>query len=309
MNIRFVIFSLLLLSLFGCGNGGGTANQMNEGELKLGVDNSYSLLMQSIIPVYENTYNKAHVVATYASEEEILRKLYADSIQEAILSRPLTEEELNYFKSQKKFPEQLKIAVDAIAFIVHPENPDTVFTIKQIEEVMAGRINTWSGIQSGNSTGEIRVVFPESGSGERRYVKESILKNSAEPSNLAVKNVNELIDYVSQNKGAIGVISGAWISDEEDQVSQDFRGKIKIIRVIDSTNVVDPRKPFGPAMGYIAMKEYPYRRDVWAIRTGLTGSVATHFLSFLANEDGQRIVRTMGMVPVKMDIRLIQIKE
>jgi len=309
--MRINIFSLIVLSslVIACGNGGGTSTQMNEGELKLGVDNSFNLLLKSIIPVYENIYNKTHISALYKSEEDIIRLLYADSIEEAIISRPLTQEELDYFKSQKKFPEQLKIAVDAIAFIVHPENSDTVFTIKQIEDVMAGRLNNWHAIKNNNEAGEIRVVFPESGSGERRYVKESILKNSAEPSNLAVKNVNELIEYVSQNKGAIGVISGAWISDEEDQVSKDFRGKIKIIRVIDSTNVVDPRKPFGPAMGYIAMKEYPYRRDVWAIRTGLSGSVATHFLSFLANEDGQRIVRTMGMVPVKMDIRLVQITE
>ena len=108
--------------LASCGNYDTTAQGISSGELKIGVDESYSLMMQSQIPVYQQIYDKAKINPTYSTEEEIIRLLLADSIQAAIINRPLSQAELDFFASKQRIPESVKIATDAIALIIHQEN-------------------------------------------------------------------------------------------------------------------------------------------------------------------------------------------
>jgi phosphate transport system substrate-binding protein len=64
-----------------------------------------------------------------------------------------------------------------------------------------------------------------------------------------------------------------------------------------------------PFQAYILDQSYPYRRDVYVIRTGLKGTLGTGFASFLAGEKGQLIIHKMGMVAAKAPVRTIKIKE
>ena len=162
--MKKLFFSALVGALLAsCGNYDQSAPGISSGELKIGVDESYSLMMQSEIPVYQQIYDKAKIKPTYSTEEEIIRLLLADSIQAAIINRPLSQAELDFFASKQRLPESVKIATDAIALIIHQENQDTVLTLDQAKQVLGGQITNWNQINPSNKNGDIRIIFDHNG--------------------------------------------------------------------------------------------------------------------------------------------------
>jgi len=116
-------------------------------------------------------------------------------------------------------------------------------------------------------------------------------------------------EFYSDAKVAIGVISVSWLSDREDATAKAIRGKVKTIGVINDKTKYQSKMARGPYQAYIYDQSYPYRRDVYAIRTGLKETVGTGFVSFLAGEKGQLIIHKMGMVAAKSPVRTIKIKQ
>ena len=114
------------------------AETITSGTLKLGVDESYSLLMDTEVFTYTHLNKYARIESTIAPEAEIVKALLADSIQAAVIGRALTEEELAYFKSIQRLPESFLIARDGVALIVHP-GARVVFRHRQFVEPTATR--------------------------------------------------------------------------------------------------------------------------------------------------------------------------
>ncbi len=307
--MRNAIVIVLLLSGLACGNYDRSGESISSGTLKLGVDISYSMMMESEIDVFQEFYSDAKVNAQYLPETEVIQLLLKDSIQGAIINRKLTDEELKMFESKKRFPEMVRIAIDGVAFIVHPASLDTALTTDQIKSIMSGKVKSWKEV-GGKTKGDIRVVIDNKASCNARFVREEFLQNAPIPENFFATEKNEdVIAYVASHPEAIGVISVSWLSDREDATAKAIRGKVKPIGVINDKNKYQAKMPRGPYQAYIYDQSYPYRRDVYAIRTGLKETVGTGFVSFLAGEKGQLIIHKMGMVAAKSPVRTIKIKQ
>jgi phosphate transport system substrate-binding protein len=307
--MKNIIVIVLLLSGLACGNYDRSGDSISSGTLKMGVDISYRLMMESEIDVFQEFYSDAKVNALYLPETEVIQLLLKDSIQGAIINRKLTDEELKMFSANKRFPEMVRIAIDGVAFIVHPDNKDTSMTTDQIESIMSGKSKSWNEL-GGKSKGNIRVVIDNKASCNARFIREEFLHNSAIPENFFATEKNEdVIEYVAAHPEAIGVISVSWLSDREDATAKAIRGKVKTIGVINDKNKYQSKMARGPYQAYIYDQSYPYRRDVYAIRTGLKETVGTGFVSFLAGEKGQLIIHKMGMVAAKSPVRTIKIKQ
>ena len=128
------------------------------------------------------------------------------------------------------------------------------------------------------------------------------------PSNFyALKSNSEVIDYVSKNKGAIGLVSVNWIADDDDPATRAFKSKIKIAAV--SHPYLSPGTYSMPDQGSIYDKSYPFTRTVYLVSRETFRGLASGFVTFFAAEQGQRIVLKSGLVPATMPIRLVQIKK
>jgi phosphate transport system substrate-binding protein len=116
-----------------------------------------------------------------------------------------------------------------------------------------------------------------------------------------VNNNEAVIDYVSQNKNALGLIGLEWISDKDDSVSNSFLNRIRVMSVAgDSTH-------FKPYQAYLALKYYPLVRRITMLSREPRHGLGTGFMAFVASERGQRIVLKAGLVPVTMPIRIVEI--
>ena len=271
------------------------------GFLEIAIDESLRPLMDAEVNVFEALYKHADNKSSYYPEAEAIDALMSDSVRLAVVTRRFTQEEKDYFKKIKITPTELDVAISAVALIVHQENPDTLINMDQIKALLQGKINRWSELGSKNKAG-IEIVFDNPNSGLIRHLKDSVAQVQTLPTNtFAVKNNEAVIDYVSQNKNALGLIGLEWISDKDDSVSNSFLERVKVMSVAgDSTH-------FKPYQAYLALKYYPLARRITMLSREARKGLASGFMAFVASERGQRIVLKAGLVPVTMPLRIVEV--
>lgn len=309
---KIYIFIITLLTSFSCNynpRAGLEEETPTRGKIRLGVDECYTLLLQAELDVFQNIYENAHIIALYKPEIDVINDLINDSIRVAILSRQLADDEIEYFQSRKIYPKHTLIAYDAIAFIIHKKNNDSLITYNQIKSIFEGKISNWSQINSRNYNGNLKVVFDNNKSSTVRYIVEKFnLKGKLPNYCYAVYNNEEVIKYVEKNLNALGVISVSWIADKDDSVSKGFLKRIKVVAISDED---DPGNIYyyKPYQGFIADKSYPFIREVYAINRESFSGLGSGFVQWIASDQGQRVVLKMGLVPATMPIRLIKTKK
>ncbi len=306
-NLIGICFVLFIASC-----GGGT-NQKNSdtptaGKIKVGVDDSYRLLMEAERYTFEAMYKYASIDTVFKTEADVINDFMNDSLPMIVVNRKLSEQQVAYLKERQYIPKTTKIAIDAIALIVNNENPDTALFFQTVKDIFQGKITSWNQVNKKSKLKDLKVVFDNFKSGNPRYFKERFALESFPATCFAAQSNSEVINYVEKNPNAIGVISVNWISDPADTVSHNFLKRFKVIGIaLEGDN--DPgTKFYRPFQGYIAEGAYPFTRDVYCINRQPYSGLAYGFSSFMAGEKGQFIVLHSGLVPAAMPVRLVEIK-
>jgi len=299
----FTTVSLLWISCAERDKTGKVLDTITTGEITIAVEEGYKPVIASCIDVFDSIYRTAKINPRYVSEGEAVNALIQDSVQVIIIGRQLTLKESEYFQSRGFSPPTTAIAYDALAIILHPENQDTVLTEQQVQSLLSGKTTAWKEINPKSALGNIQLVFDNPMSGTLRYVQDSIIAGqelSKQAS--ALKSNAEVIEYVSKNKSAIGIISANWISDTDDGGVQKFMREIKIADVAKETG----KEGYGPYQAYLATGDYPYKRTVYIINAqARRNGLGAGFASYLA-KDGQRIMLKDGLLPANAVTRLIK---
>lgn len=301
---------IILLFLASCGEGSGSKETDNptHGKIKVGIDDSYRLLMDTEIYTFETLYKYAKFDTVYRNESEIVDLFMKDSVPLMFISRKLTVDEEKYLNSRQFIPKTTLIAFDGLVFIVNPGNPDTNLYYDKIEGIFKGVIKTWKQVNPKSKLGDIKVVFDNYKSCNPRYIREKFNLANLPSSCFAVNSNADVISFVTKNPNSIGVISVNWISDKEDTVSNRFLKQIKVVGVSSPGNN-DPGSTFyKPYQAYIAQGDYPFTRNIYCINRQTYRGLAFGLSSFVAGEKGQLIVLRSGMVPAAMPVRIVEIK-
>lgn len=303
---KILIFKALALLWISCterDKSSKVLDTITTGEITIAVEEGYKPVIASCIDVFDSIYRTAKIIPQYVSEGEAVNALIQDSVQVIIVGRQLTIKETEYFKSRGFSPPTIPIAYDALAFVLHPSNRDTVLTIQQVKDVLVGKITAWKDINPKSKLGTLQLVFDNPASGTLRYVRDSVIAGqelSKQAS--ALKNNEDVIDYVSKNKNAIGVISANWISDTDDGGVQKFMREIKIADVAKETG----KEGYGPYQAFLATGDYPFKRTIYVINAqARRNGLGAGFASYLA-KDGQRIMLKDGLLPANAVTRLIK---
>jgi phosphate transport system substrate-binding protein len=295
---------------FACGGGGkpgkGPVDTPTSGKATVGSDDSYRMIMKTQENIFEEFYLEADVSFRYGSETEMLRLLLADSIRFAVLSRKLSPEEEQVVKTTKRLdPTYIKIAYDAVALIVHPDNPVSELSQKELKQLFSGEKTFWA---SKGKSDSIKIVFDSNGSSNARYIRDSLVGPGLPfPANcFATKGHEDVISFVSKNPSAMGVIGVNWISDKDDSLSHSFMKQIKVLAVESKIIPESFNKPF---QAHIAKGNYPLTRPVYIVKCEIGTGLGTGFAGFIAGEKGQKIILKSGLVPATMPIRIVNINK
>ena len=317
-----VIAALILLAVASTGCGGKKANMQPAPMAKVACDESFENIMEQEINVYEYIYPKEDVLAYYLPENACIDSIMAmGSVKAAVVSRPPTEQEVSYLRSNKKVVHQKKIAVDALAIIVNLANPVEIMSRKDIAEILSGDVTRWDQVEP-CKLGEIKVIFDHQGSSTVKYMRDSIMNGRPFGPNVsAVKTNPEVFKAVAENKNAMGVIGVSWVSsdmrgqeksveelaqavEKSDTTQLDFNADVKVLK-IRGNDVVAAYKPY---QAYIFDGSYPLYRSVYMISTAPGGTIAHRFYSFVTGFQGQKLIQMTGILPATVRPRMVQVE-
>ena len=292
---------------------------------KVACDESFESIMEQEIAVFEYVYPKEDVIAYYLPESEAIDSIMAmGSVKNAVATRALTEQEVAYLKSHKKIVHQQRIAVDAIALIVNPENPVEILSKKEIAEILTGDVTRWDQVVP-SKLGEIKVIFDHQGSSTVQYMRDSLLNGGQfGPNVFAQQTPEDVFKAVRDNKNAVGIIGVSWISSDlktremnreefaasvqsNDSVSNSadmrFSEDVKVIKVRGNDEVT----AYMPYQLYIFDGSYPLYRQIYMICTATGGTISHGFYSFVTGFHGQKIMMTTGVLPKVVQPTLVNI--
>jgi phosphate transport system substrate-binding protein len=258
------------------------------------VDETIVPIIEDQVAVFESSYN-AKIKIIPKSESEIVNSMYNDNSIVAILTRNLTVEENKTFKQKKIIPKITKFATDAIAFISNKSNNDTLIDLKTIKEFMLGK-------PSDKIKG---LVFDNPNSSTVRYMNAIAGVNSIPTKGVySFKTNDEVIKFVSQNVGMIGVVGVNWLSQPKPEM-EGFVDKVNVMSVKSLTGT----DYYFPSQNNIAEGKYALARDLYIINAQGYSGLGIGFASFVAGDIGQRIILKSGLLPVKVPSRRINIRK
>ena len=302
LNCRRCISGLaLLFLLFSCTNYEQDKKKWpdtwDSGTIQISADESFKPVIDAQVEVYEANNPGTKIIVHYKPEADCLKDIANDSIRMIIATRGYTEREENYMiDSMKIVPRKRTVARDAIAVIVNPLSPDSLFTMQEIKDILTGRftkklIPVFDGVKATSTV---------------RFIVDSVLKEEKLSSDAAAARTSEeVIDYVAKNPDAIGFIGVSWIGNKEDTTQTNFLQKVKIAH-LESTI-----KPGGYVLPYqvnISTKIYPMVRDLVYILKENHKGLGTGFSDFLSEEKGQLVFKRAYLSPAIRNFVIRQAK-
>lgn len=309
--IRYLQIFVIVFLLFGCTKK--QADRFNDtpttGIIKFGADQCFEPLIEQEVQVFEGIYKQASLLPIYDNEVDLINLLLKDSIRLAITTRKLTKNEMNYLKSKKFYPQEIKIASDAIAFIINKRNSDSIISVKDLRRILTGEIKTWNQLKPGSNLGKIELVFDNPNSSTVRYAIDSICNGKPLSKELRAQKTNsEVINYVSKTPNSIGVIGANWIGNKADTTGLSFNESITVMAV-SSEDIADAGNSYKPYQAYIALRNYPLCRDIYAILNDPRRGLASGFIAFVNSYRGQKIILKTGIVPATQPVRIVDVNE
>jgi phosphate transport system substrate-binding protein len=265
-----------------------------KGNATLLVDETLTPIIEDQVAVFESDY-KAKIKIVSKSELEIVNALFNQKSVIAVLARKLTTEENKIFHQKNITPKTTKFATDAIAFISNKSTTDTLIDLKSIIDYLHGKNN-----------GKIKgLVFDNPNSSTVRYMNLLAgIKSAPEKGIYSFKTNEEVIKFVSENQGMIGVVGVNWLS----QPSLNMVKYVKQINIF-SVKGLEGTNYYYPSQNNIAEGKYPLARDLFIINCQGYSGLGMGFASFVAGDIGQRIVLKSGLLPVRIPGRKINIRK
>ncbi len=224
----------------------------------------------------------------------VVNSLLNDTAKIAILTRTLSSKEVKAFNSKKISPRITPFATDAVAFIKNKTTNDTLVALQDVIDFLNGK----------SATTIKGLVFDNANSGTIRYISEKFGVDILNRKDFFSMKTNEdVIKYVAENNGMIGVIGMNWIFQPPLELEQ-YVAKINVLSVKGINNP----EYFYPSQDNLASGKYPLARHLYIVNCQGYSGLGMGFGSFLTGERGQRIILKSGLVPERTPGRKIVIR-
>lgn len=293
---RFFLLGFVCVCLVMCNKSDQSKNSKEsilKGSATILVDETLTPIIEDQVAIFESKY-KAKIKIVSQSEAELVVSLFKEKSGIAILTRNLTINENKIFEQKKITPKITKFATDAIAFISNKSIKDTLIELKSVIDYMQGK-------QNARIKG---LVFDNPNSSTVRYMNELAgIKAFPKEGVYSFKTNQEVIKFVAENDGMIGVVGVNWLT-QPMPIMEKYVDKINVLSVKSTTN----SKFYSPSQNNIAEGKYPLARDLYIINAQGYSGLGMGFASFVAGDIGQRIILKSGLLPVRVPGRRINIR-
>jgi len=269
----------------------------NAGKATFVADESFAPIIDQEEYVYKSRYPAAEPTFLYRTENQAVNMLLNDSVRMAILARDLDTAERNILIRRSLSVEVQRFAIDAVTLIVNEGSNDTTITISTLKRML-------NGLGDPNKT----IVFDNPNSSLVRYLKDFSGNKEFKHKNIyALKSNKEVIKYVSEHPGALGITGFSWLNNPDVDLV-DYVKKVKIVGVKDEANKIYPNQYFKPSQETLVLKQYPLSRGLYLVNSSSKIGLAIGFATFLGGNIGQKIILKSGLLPDSIPPREINLK-
>ena len=238
---------------------------------------------------YQSEHPEVRISVTGGGSGTGLASLINSTVDIANASRQIKDEEIEQAQANGIQPVEHIIARDAIAVIVHPDNPVSELTLQQISDIYSGKIQNWNEV--GGDDRPIVRLSRETNSGTHVYFLETVLrlgkkddKTLFSMDTLLLPSSEGIIAEVRDNPNAIGY-------DGLGYVPKDLK-KIAIAKSAGEPYVL-------PSVETVNDKSYPIARDLYMYTAGEPTDIIKDYLEWILSPEAQEIVLQLGFVPIK----------
>ena len=268
------------------------------GNLNLQVDATVQPIVEDVLAVFKSVYPKAQILQVNRSESDIVNAMMRDSSAVVVLTRELAENEKAHFAKFNIKPRITHFATDALALITNKTATDTVVNLEDVYKVMRGE----------ESATVKKLVFDNPNSSALQM----LMKNAGVtkiPANAvySLNNTQEVIKFVIQNPGTIGVVGVNWLVQPPQELENDI-ANIMVLAVNNVKISKGPQKYFKPSQSNIATGSYPLTRKLYLLNYQGRPGLGMGFANYLSAREGQRIILKSGLLPVEIPAREIEVR-
>jgi phosphate transport system substrate-binding protein len=206
-------------------------------------------------------------------------------------SRQMKDTEIAAARENGIEPVEFTVAIDALAVVVHPDNPVSQLTIDQLADIFTGRVTNWR--EMGGNDAPIVILSRETNSGTHVYFLEEVVRKGDKenkdifaPQTLLMPSSVGITSEIRRNPNAIGYDGLGYVTDEEKMIA--------VAKNSDSPYVL-------PSVKSGADGSYPIARGLYMYTAGEPSGAIADYLNWIRGPVGQQIVAELGFVPLPQE--------
>jgi phosphate transport system substrate-binding protein len=294
--MRYFSFLLLIAVFVACKQKPkpveGVKETRTSGTVSMLVDESFSEVLADQIEVFKTDYPDTKFSIIEGNEQKIIPTFLNDSVRVIILSRMLTAEEDKMYRNRSIVPKTSRFGIDGIALITNVENPDSNITVNEVIEILKG-----------SATSGKQLVFDNAYSSTLRYFKDLAgIKTLPAKGIYTLQTNNDVIKYIAENKGFVGVVGVNWLIDNKKEMA-GYLEKVKMVGVKNLKGKKGDDQFYKPIQANLISGIYPFLRNIYIINAEGRDGLGTGFANWLVSPRGQLIVLKSGLGPHKLASR------
>jgi phosphate transport system substrate-binding protein len=164
------------------------------------------------------------------------------------------------------------LALDGIAVIVHPQNPVSELTLRDVRDLFSGVRNRWDDYGAGG-IGNVEVAVREDGDGGRALFDRIIMGDQRLTLDaMVMPSAATMLNYVALRPGAIGYVPGAAVAGQNGVKALKLDGQVAAPASLASGDyplsrtlyLIAPREPQGEIRNFIAWALGPHGKQIAA---------------------------------------------
>lgn len=264
-------------------------DSQSDGTIYISVDEAFKPIIEEQIRVYQSSFPKAKIIASYKAEADCWKDLLNDSVRMLIVTQKLTIEEAAYYNdSLDMYPRSGILAYDAVALLLNRKDPDSVFSIREVQQMLQGKGSlpykpVFDGVRATSNV---------------RFAIDSILRGASLKTEriTAAANSNEVIRYIASRQGYLGFVGVSWIGNPEDPEQVKMLRDVRMAWLPCRT-CSDTLLHTKPWQEEILTGHYPFTRGIYFVIKENYAGLGSAFVNFMKGERGQLIFRRGYLVP------------
>ena len=294
IRCAFALLAAIFLAatLAACQSSGADAGEQTVSGEATYIENKGSDTMVNLAMVWAERYQQnnpaVRISVTGGGSGTGLASLMNGTVDVANASRQIKSEEIEQAHEKGFDPIEFAVARDAIAVIVHPQNPINEMTIEEISLIFRGSYTNWS--ELGGEDRPIVRVSRETNSGTHVYFLEAVIrqgskedKNIFAADTLLLPSSEGIISEVSDNPNAIGYDGLGYVTEH-----------VKIIAISRGEGL-----PYVlPNVGTVGDGSYAISRELYMYSRGQPQGLTADYVEWVFSAEAQQIVGELGFVPV-----------